>query len=156
MMCSSISEKRGVLLVTGTLGHSVQPTRRCLVDDANLTATEQRPYVAFLLVQSTTQCQSGIAMLDFDKLVGRLVALALLSYFSWRVWQSGQKLYENKIGLSVSKQFSQFRLFPSLSICMYMKDITKELLLEDIDGILQRLLDDVLIHLMHKNGTKST
>ena len=95
-------------------------------------------------------------MLDFDKLVGRLVALALLSYFSWRVWQSGQKLYENKIGLSVSKQFSQFRLFPSLSICMYMKDITKELLLEDIDGILQRLLDDVLIHLMHKNGTKST
>ena len=37
---------------------------------------------------------------------------------------------------------------------MYMKDVDKPSLLEDIDGNLQKLLDEVLIHLVHKNGTK--
>ena len=94
-------------------------------------------------------------MLKHDELLGKLVVLALLLCFSWRVYECGQKLLDDKIGLSVSKQFSQFRLFPSLSICMYLKNITKKSLLEDIDGHLQALLDDVLISLMHLNGTNS-
>ena len=94
-------------------------------------------------------------MLKHDELFGKLVVLALLLCFSWRVYECGRKLLDDKIGLSVSKQFSQFRLFPSLSICMYLKNITKQSLLEDIDGNLQGLLDDVLIHLMHLNGTNS-
>ena len=94
-------------------------------------------------------------MMKFHKLLGKLVVLALLSYFSWRVLRSGQKLFDDKIGLSVSKQFSQYRLFPSLSICMNLKDVTHKSLFKDIDGSLQRMLDDVLIFFVHKNGTKS-
>ena len=93
-------------------------------------------------------------MIEFDKLLGKLVVLALLSYFSWRVFWAGQKFFDDKIGLSVSKQFSQYRLFPSLSVCMYVKNVTQESLHKDIDGNLQRLLDNVLIHFVHKNGTK--
>ena len=94
-------------------------------------------------------------MVEADKLLGKLVVLALMSYFSWRVLRSGQKLLDDKIGLSVSKQFSQYRLFPSLSICMFPKHVTHKSLFEDIDGNLQRVLDDVLLFFVHKNGTKS-
>ena len=94
-------------------------------------------------------------MFECDKLLGRLVVLVLLSYFSWRIFQSGQKLFDDKIGLSVSQEFSKYRLFPSLSICMNLKNVTQESLLKDIDGTLQRTLDAVLMDIVHKNGTKS-
>ena len=105
-------------------------------------------------VKAKSPKRHSTIMLQLDKLLEKLVILGLLSYFSWRVFQCGQRLFDDKIGLSVSKPFSQFRLFPSLSICMYMKDVDKPSLLEDIDGNLQKLLDEVLIHLVHKNGTK--
>ena len=94
-------------------------------------------------------------MADFDKLLGKIVVLTIVSYFSWRVFQSGQKLLARKIGLSVSEEFSPNRLFPSMSICMYLREIANNSLFQDIDGNLQKVLDDVLIHLVHKNGTKS-
>ena len=94
-------------------------------------------------------------MFECDKLLGRLVVLVLLSYFSWRIFQSGQKLFDDKIGLSVSWPFSKYRLFPSLSICMSLKNVTQASLLKDIHGTLQRTLDEVLIDIVHKNGTKS-
>ena len=94
-------------------------------------------------------------MFECDKLLGRLVVLALLSYFSWRIFQSGQKLFDDKIGLSVSQEFSKYRLFPSLSICMSLKNVNQTSLLKDIDGTLQRTLDDVLSYVVHRNGTKS-
>ena len=93
-------------------------------------------------------------MFECDKLLGRLVVLALLSYFSWRIFQSGQKLFDDKIGLSVSWPFSKYRLFPSLSICMSLKNVNRESLLKDIDGTLQRTLDDVLSYVVHRNGSK--
>ena len=82
--------------------------------------------------------------------------LALLSYFSWRVWQSGQKLFDGKIGNSVSKKFSEYRLYPSLSICFFMKNITRESYLNGFDGYLQRALDNVLIGFAHRNGSEES
>ena len=79
----------------------------------------------------------------------------LLLCFSWRVLKSGQNLFNGRVGLGVSKNFSKYRLFPSLSICMSLKNVTQESLLKDIDGTLQRTLDEVLIDIVHKNGTKS-
>ena len=89
------------------------------------------------------------------KILAGVVLFILLLYFSWRVLRSGQKLYNGRTGLSVSKDFSNYRLFPSLSICMSLKNVTRESLLNDIDGTLQRTLDYVLSYVVHKNGTES-
>ena len=62
---------------------------------------------------------------------------------------------DEKIGLSVSNPFSQFRLFPSMSICMTLKGVNQKKLLKDINGNLQKVLDDVLIQFVHKNFTHS-
>ena len=90
-------------------------------------------------------------MLNFNEVLQKFVVLVLLCYFSWRVWQSGQKLFVGRVGNSVSKRFSEYRLYPSLSICFYMKDLTRENYLKDTDGHLQRLLDNVLIGFGHRN-----
>ena len=88
--------------------------------------------------------------------LGKMVFLALLSYFLWRVVFSGQKLLENKIGSIKSTQYSKWRLFPSFSICFKMKNVTTpELLLRDINENLQRVLDDVLITFEHNNVSEA-
>ena len=93
--------------------------------------------------------------MKFKTLFEKLVVLVLLSYFSWRVWQSGQKLFDDKIGLSVSEKFSEYRLFPSLSICFSMKNLTREFIPEHVEGNLQKVLNDVLLHFVHRNGSKN-
>ena len=88
-------------------------------------------------------------------ILGRIVLFALLSYFLWRVVFSGQKLLEDKIGSTKSTQYSKWRLFPSFSICFKMKNMTPESLLRDIDGNLQRGLDNVLVYFDHSNVSES-
>ena len=87
------------------------------------------------------------------KYVGRIVFLILLVFFLWRVVESGENLFSYDVVTSASKQYSKLRLHPSLSICMGLNNVTAQALLEDIDGTLQRLLDDVLIALVHRNGS---
>ena len=82
---------------------------------------------------------------------GKLVAFVLLSLFIWRVVLSGEMLLDKKVASSVSKQYSNWRLFPSLSICFGMKNVYSEELLEDIDHNLKRVLDEVLLSFYHKN-----
>ena len=94
-------------------------------------------------------------MPKFRKILGGVVLFILLLCFSWRVLKSGEKLSNGRTGLGVSKNFSKYRLFPSLSICMSLKNVTQASLLKDIHGTLQRTLDEVLIDIWHKNGTKS-
>ena len=88
------------------------------------------------------------------KILAGVVLFILLLCFSWRVLKSGEKLFNGRTGLSVSKNFSKYRLFPSLSICMSLKNVNRESLLKDIDGTLQRTLDDVLSYVVHRNGSK--
>ena len=90
-----------------------------------------------------------------EKHFGRLVALVLLSLFIWRVALSGQMLLDRKVASSVSKQYSEWRLFPSLSICMGLKNAITVDILEDIDGNLKRLLDEVLLSFKQKSISKS-
>ena len=92
-------------------------------------------------------------MLKLEIVLDKLIFLLLLSCFLWTVYLAGQKFLEDKIGLSVSNPFSQYRLFPSMSICMTLKMDQKQLL-KDIDGNLQKVLDDVLIKFVHKNVTE--
>ena len=92
-------------------------------------------------------------MLKLEILLDKLILLVLLTCFSWTVYLAWQKFFEDKIGLSVSNPFSQYRLFPSMSICMTLKMDQKQLL-KDIDGNLQKVLDDVLIKFVHKNVTE--
>ena len=94
-------------------------------------------------------------MPELEKHFGRLVALVLLSLFIWRVVLSGQMLLDNKVAWSVSRQYSKWRLFPSLSICLGMKNVIGEELLEDIDGNLKILLDEVLLSFWHGNYSES-
>ena len=95
----------------------------------------------------------GGKMLKLEILLDKLILLVLLTCFSWTVYLAWQKFFEDKIGLSVSNPFSQYRLFPSMSICMTLKMDQKQLL-KDIDGNLQKVLDDVLIKFVHKNVTE--
>ena len=88
-------------------------------------------------------------------ILGKVVFLSLLSYFLWRVVFSGQKLMEDKIGSTRSTQYSKWRLFPSFSICFKMKNVTPDSLLRDMDGTLQRVLDEVLVYFQHNNISES-
>ena len=94
-------------------------------------------------------------MPGLEKHFERLVALVLLSLFIWRVALSGQMLLDKKVASSVSKQYSKWRLFPSLSICMGLKNAISVNILDDIDGNLKRLLDEVLVSFKHKNVSDS-
>ena len=99
--------------------------------------------------------KNSINMADIDRHFGRLVTLVLLAVFIWRVVLSGQMLLDKKIASSISKQYSKWRLFPSLSICLRLNDIKREELMKNIDGNLQRLMDGVVISFSHRNVTDS-
>ena len=90
-----------------------------------------------------------------EKHFGRLVASVLLSLFIWRVALSGQMLLDKKITSSVSKQYSKWRLFPSLSICVGLNNAVREDLLKDIDSNFKTLLDKVLISFWHTTVLES-
>ena len=94
-------------------------------------------------------------MAEIERYFGRLVTLTLLSLFIWRVVLSGQMLLDKKIASSESKQYSNWRLIPSLSFCLALKNVIREELLENIDGNLQRLLDKVVTSFWHRNVSES-
>ena len=96
-------------------------------------------------------------MPELKKNIGRVVLLTLVICFSWIVLQSGRKLNEKKIGRSVTEHFSQYRLFPSMSFCMRLENVTQNMgdLMEDMDVNLQRVLDDALISFVHYNKSES-
>lgn len=93
-------------------------------------------------------------MPNLKKYLGRIVFLILLAFFIWRVVESGKNLLSYETVTSVSKKYSKLRLHPSLSICVGLKNVPLKPLLEDIDGTLQRLVDDVLIDVVHNNGSE--
>ena len=106
---------------------------------------------------TVARIRAALRMLKIKEVLQKVMVLMLLSYFLWRVWQSGQKLFDGKIGNSVSKKFSEYRLYPSLSICFFMKNITQKSFLEGFDGYyLQRALDDVLLGFAHRNVSEKS
>ena len=94
-------------------------------------------------------------MADIEKHFGRLLTLILLALFIWRVALSGQMLLDGKIATSVSKQYSKWRLFPSFTICLHLKGVQKTEILNDIDGNLRKLSDEVIISYWHRNVTET-
>ena len=94
-------------------------------------------------------------MADIEKHFGRLITLLLLALFVWRVALSGQMLLDGKIASSVSKQYSKWRLFPSFTICLHLKGVQGTEILNDIDGNLRKLSDEVIISYSHRNVTET-
>ena len=94
-------------------------------------------------------------MLSLQKHFGRLVTLVLLVLFIWRVALSGKMLLDKKISTSVSNIYSKFRLYPSLSICVALKNVVREELLDDVSSNLEKLLNEVLISFWHTTISES-
>ena len=94
-------------------------------------------------------------MVEISKHLGRFLTLILLALFIWRVVLSGEMLLDRKIATSVSKQYSKWRLFPTLTICVVLKNVIKGQIFDDIDGNLQRLLDEAVLFFEHRNVSES-
>ena len=98
-------------------------------------------------------CHNKMAHTSISKYFSMIVFLILLSFFMWRIVESGKKLMSHDTVDSVSKQHSELRLHPSLSVCTGYKNLTWKAMLNDIDGNLQKFKKDVLLSLEHKNGS---
>ena len=84
---------------------------------------------------------------NMRKFVERLVFLALLAYFSYQVGNAWMKWMDGKIGETVSKEYAEKRLFPSLSFCFTRKDVTLNKAFPHIDSTLKQTKEDVLVNL---------
>ena len=94
-------------------------------------------------------------MLDIEKQFGRLLTLVLLVLFIWRVALSRQMLLDKVVASSVTKQYSKWRLFPSLTICMDLRSAGKKKPMKNINGKLERLVDRAIISFTHWNVSES-
>ena len=80
---------------------------------------------------------------------------AILFRKTYKIAHCGARLLDGKIATSISKQYSKWRLFPSLTICLHLKGVEKTEILNDIDGNLKKLSDDVIISYWHRNVTEA-
>ena len=55
------------------------------------------------------------------KSVGRLLAVALISFFVWQVVIAAGKLSDKKTAVSVTTYYKESRLMPSVSVCFRNK-----------------------------------
>ena len=81
------------------------------------------------------------------KVLERLAFLVLLAYFLYQVGNAGMKWKDAKIGLTVSRGYAEYRLFPSISICFVRQGVKLIDAFPDIDYTLKQTKDDVLANL---------
>ena len=81
------------------------------------------------------------------KVIERLTFLVLLAYFLYQVGNAGMKLKDGKIGVTVSRGYAEYRLFPSISICFLRQGVKEKDAFPDIDSTLKQTQDDVLDNL---------
>ena len=84
------------------------------------------------------------------KVLKRLVFFILLAQFLYTTYNSGKKLMDGKIGVTVSRGYAEYRLFPSISICFVRQGVGTEVAFPDIDAALNQTRDVVLINLRDK------
>ena len=89
------------------------------------------------------------------KITGRLVYAILLAIFLYRVGFSIERYFEAKIGTTTSREYSDWRLMPSVSVCFSKRNSSFESLFSgDVDRNLQQVKDEVLMRFSHRNFTK--
>ena len=81
------------------------------------------------------------------KVLKRLVFFILLAQFLYTTYNSGKKLMDGKIGVTVSRGYAEYRLFPSISICFLRQGVKEKDAFPDIDSTLKQTQDDVLDNL---------
>ena len=84
------------------------------------------------------------------KVLERLAFLVLLAYFLYQVGNAGMKWKDAKIGLTVSRGYAEYRLFPSISMCFMRQGESITKAFPDIDSTLNQTRDDVLANLRDK------
>ena len=85
--------------------------------------------------------------MDMRKVFERLVLLVFLAYFSYQVGNAWVKLMDGKIGVTISRGYAEYRLFPSISICFVRQGVKLIDAFPDIDYTLKQTKDDVLANL---------
>ena len=89
------------------------------------------------------------------KVCGRLVYAILLANFLYRVGLSIQRYFDAKIGTTTSKEYSDWRMMPSVSICFSKNNISfASMFSDDVDHNLQQVRDEVLVDFWHHNLTE--
>ena len=89
------------------------------------------------------------------KITGRLVYAILLAIFLYRVGFSIERYFGAKIGTTTSREYSDWRLMPSVSVCFSKRNSSFESLFSgDVDRNLQQVKDEVLMRFSHRNFTK--
>ena len=81
------------------------------------------------------------------KILKRLVFFILLAIFLHAINNARKKLMDGKIGVTVSRGYAEYRLFPSISICFVRKGVNREQAFQDIDTTLNETRDNVLINI---------
>ena len=84
---------------------------------------------------------------SWRKVFERLALLVFLAYFSYQVGNAWVKLMDGKIGVTISRGYSENRLFPSISICFVRQGVKLIDAFPDIDYTLKQTKDDVLANL---------
>ena len=72
---------------------------------------------------------------------GRLLALGLITFFLIQVIFSANKLREEKTAVSVTTQYDQKRVMPSISVCFYYKK-AEDYKGHDAEELLQTTLNE--------------
>ena len=92
-------------------------------------------------------CRKYISMKNLFK---KLVFFLLLALFLYAINNAARKLMDRKIGVTVSRGYSDYRLFPSISICFVMKGVNRDDAFPHIDDTLNHTRYEVLINLRDK------
>ena len=93
-------------------------------------------------------------MYTLMKINGQLVFGILLVSFLYRVSFSTQRYFDAKIGITISREFSEWRLMPSVSICFAKKNVSMAFMLSNANHNLLQVKNEVLTHFTHTNITE--
>ena len=105
--------------------------------------------------QKSLNLSAVSSMSTLLKITGRLVYAILLAIFLYRVGFSIERYFETKIGTTTSREYSDWRLMPSVSVCFSKRNSSFESLFSgDVDRNLQQVKDEVLMRFWHRNFTE--
>lgn len=93
-------------------------------------------------------------MSTITKFFGKLVFALLLVIFFIIVAFSIQRYFNYKIGVTTSRESSEWRLMPSVSICFYKKNTTTTFIISNSTHNLQQIKHEVLVNFTHINITE--
>ena len=87
---------------------------------------------------------------NMKKILKNMVFFLLLAQLLYATYKARRKLMDGKIGVTVSRSYSDYRLFPSISICFQRQGVNIDNIFPGVDTALNETRDAVLINLRDK------